>query len=363
MVTLKPKPVEYRQLGSSGLRVSVPILGAMSFGSPKWLDWVLDEEHSFPILKAAWDRGINTIDTANVYSNGESERIIGAFMEKVCRSLSNTILWLKHGIGQYQVPRQEIVIATKCHRIVGKDATIRGKLSGHLKKTRDYVNQWGLSRAAIFNAVEASLPRLKTNYIDLLQIHRYDDLTPPEETMKALHDLVQSGKVRYIGASSMPVWKFALLNEVARRNGWTTFVSMQCEYSLLYREEEREMFDYCKYHGIGIIPWAPVAGGYLTRSVDESTKRSESGGFPRPKLTDVDKIIIGRVEEVAKRCGASMAQIALAWVSAKVVSPIVGISSIKRLEENVVGVGRELSEEDILYLEEAYIPKPVHGFE
>ncbi|KAK0201292.1 NADP-dependent oxidoreductase domain-containing protein [Desarmillaria ectypa] len=345
MVTLKPKPVEYRQLGSSGLRISVPILGAMSFGSPKWLDWILDEEHSLPILKAAWDRGINTIDTANAYSNGESERIIGVFMEK------------------YQVPREEIIIATKCHRIVGKDATIRGKLSSHLKKTKDYVNQWGLSRAAIFNAVEASLARLKTNYIDLLQIHRYDDLTPPEETMKALHDLVQSGKVRYIGASSMPVWKFALLNEVARRHGWTTFVSMQSEYSLLYREEEREMFDYCKYHGIGIIPWAPVAGGYLTRTVDESTKRSKSGGFPRPKLTEVDKIIIGRVEEVAKRCSVSMAQIALGWISAKVVSPIVGISSIKRLEENIVGVGSELSEEDTLYLEEAYIPKPVHGYE
>ncbi|KAK0190143.1 NADP-dependent oxidoreductase domain-containing protein [Armillaria mellea] len=318
----------YRQLGSSGLRVSVPILGAMSFGSPKWLEWVLDEKHSLPILKAAWDKGINTIDTANVYSNGESERIIGVFMEK------------------YQIPREEILIATK-------STTIRGKLSDHLKKTRD----------SIFNAVEASLVRLKTNYIGLLQIHRYDDLMPPEETMKALHDLVQSGKVRYIGASSMPVWKFALLNEVARRNGWTTFVSMQCEYSLLYREEEREMFDYCKYHGIGIIPWAPVARGYLTRSVDESTKRSESGGFPRPKLTEVDKIIIDRVEEVAKRCGVSMAQVALALVSSKVVSPIVGISSIKRLEENIVGVGNTLSEEDMQYLEEAYIPKQPHSYE
>ncbi|KAK0209896.1 NADP-dependent oxidoreductase domain-containing protein [Armillaria fumosa] len=345
MVTLKTTPVEYRQLGSSGLRVSVPILGAMSFGSPKWIDWVLDEEHSLPILKAAWDKGINTIDTANVYSNGESERIIGVFMEK------------------YQIPREEIIIATKCHRIVGKTTSIRGKLSDHLKKTRDYVNQWGLSRAAIFNAVEASLVRLKTNYIDLLQIHRYDDLTPPEETMKALHDLVQSGKVRYIGSSTMPAWKFGLLNEVARRNGWTIFVSMQCEYSLLYREEEREMFDYCKYHGIGIIPWAPVAGGYLTRSVDESTKRSESGGFPRPKLTEADKIIIDRVEAVAKRGGVSMAQVALGWVSSKVVSPIVGISSVKRLEENIVGVGSALSEEDMQYLEEAYIPKRPHSYE
>ncbi len=203
----------------------------------------MDEEHSLPILKAAWDNGINTIDTANAYSNGESERIIGAFMEKVRRSLSFPILsWLNHEVEQYEVPREEIIIATKCHRIVGKSMTIRGKLSDHLKKTKDYVNQWGLSRAAIFNAVEASLVRLKTNYIDLLQIHRYDDLTPPEETMKALHDLVQSGKVRYIGASTMPVWKFALLNEVARRNGWTTFVSMQCEYSLLYREEVRLLF-------------------------------------------------------------------------------------------------------------------------
>ncbi|KAK0476964.1 NADP-dependent oxidoreductase domain-containing protein, partial [Armillaria novae-zelandiae] len=326
--------VDYHQLGSSGLRVSVPILGAMSFGSP---EWIMNEEHSLPILKAAWDKGINTIDTANAYSNGESERIISVFMEK------------------YQIPREEIIIATKCHRIVGKIMTIRGKHSDHLKKSRDYVNQWGLSRAAIFNAVEASLVCLKTDYIDLLQIHRYDDLTPPEETMKALHDLVQSGKVRYIGASTMPAWRFALLNEVARINGWTTFVSMQCEYSLLYREEEREMLDYCKYHGIGIIPWAPMAGGYLTRPLDESTKRSASGGFPKPKLTEADKIIIDRVEEVAKRCGVSMAQVALAWVSSKVVSPIVWISSVKRLEENIVGVGRALSEEDMQYLEEAHV--------
>ncbi|KAK0471495.1 NADP-dependent oxidoreductase domain-containing protein [Armillaria novae-zelandiae] len=210
MVALKPMPVEY---------LSEPILVAMSFGSPKWVDWVLDEEHSFPILKAAWDKGINTIDKANVHSNGESERIIGVFMEKVCAFLYIPYsLMAKHGVKRYHIPREEIIIATKCHRIVGKATTVRVKVFDHLKKTRDYVTQWGLSRAAIFNAVEASLVRLKTNYIELLQIHRYDDLTPPEETMKALHDLIQSAKVRYIGASTMPVWK---------RNGWTTFVSMQ----------------------------------------------------------------------------------------------------------------------------------------
>ncbi|KAK0471503.1 NADP-dependent oxidoreductase domain-containing protein, partial [Armillaria novae-zelandiae] len=287
-VTLKPTPVQYHQLGSSGLRVSEPILGAMSFGSPKWLDWVLDEEHSLPTPKAAWDKGINTIDIANVYSSEQSERIIGVFMEK-------------------------IIVATKCHRIVGEATTVQGKYSDHVKKTRDYVNQWGLSRAVIFNI--------------------YDDLRPPEETMKALHDLVQSENVRYIDASTMPKW-----------------VNYFCEHAvqvfaaLLRRVEEREMFDYCSYHRIGIILGAPVARGYLTRSVDESTK---------PKLTEADKIIIDRVEDVAKRCDVSMAEVALAWVSSKVVSPIVGISSIKRLEENIVGVGRVLSETQMQYLEEA----------
>ncbi|KAL1739031.1 NADP-dependent oxidoreductase domain-containing protein [Schizophyllum fasciatum] len=219
-------PVKYVQLGKSGLRVSVPIVGGMGYGNPKYgaansESWIKSAEEALPILKAAWDRGMNTFDTANAYSNGDSERVLAKFIET------------------YNIPREEIVIATKCFGIVGKGAdqhTITW-LVPELADQRQYVNQHGLSRAAIFNAVDASLARLNTPYIDLYQIHRFDPATPPEETMRALHDLVQAGKVRYLGASSMRTWQFALLNEVAEKHGWTKFVSMQDEYSLLYREE------------------------------------------------------------------------------------------------------------------------------
>ncbi|KAJ3805270.1 NADP-dependent oxidoreductase domain-containing protein [Lentinula aff. lateritia] len=336
--------VEYRQLGNSGLRVSVPIVGAMSYGSPEWLPWVLDEEQSLPILKAAWDRGINTIDTANVYSNGESEKIIAKFIE------------------QFNIPRNQIIILTKCYALVGSTPGLQTFSKPELRNQREYVNQSGLSRAAICNAVDASLQRLKTPYIDLLQIHRFDQMVPVEETMKALHDLVQSGKVRYIGASSMRCWQFAHMNEVAEKHGWTKFVSMQNEYSLLYREEEREMNAYCKYNGIGLIPWAPVAAGSLCRPVDaNTTDRAESRkDYPPSQLSDVDKFIIGRVEELAKRKGWTMTQVALTWVKMKVSSLIVGMSSVQRVEDNIVN-GLTLTEEDTRYLEELYAPKPVRG--
>ncbi|KAF5337996.1 hypothetical protein D9758_014318 [Tetrapyrgos nigripes] len=338
--------VEYVRLGKSGLRVSVPIFGAMSIGSPKWLPWVLDEEKSIEVLKAAWDRGINTIDTANVYSNGESERVVAKFIEK------------------YQIPRNEILILSKCYFLTHKDVGVRTAALPNLKDTREYVNQSGLSRAAIFNAVDASLQRLKTSYLDLLQIHRFDPNVPPEEIMKALHDLVQSGKIRYIGASSMRCWQFGLLNEVAEKNGWTKFVSMQNEYSLLYREEEREMNAYCNYHGIGLIPWAPVAGGRLARPLaEETTTRSDHSktlGF-LPEPTESDKIIVKRVQELAEKHGKSMAQIASAWVNAKVTSPIIGMSSEKRVEEAVGINGFKLTEEEMKYLEEPYQPTVVRG--
>ncbi|KAF9269137.1 Aldo/keto reductase [Marasmius fiardii PR-910] len=335
-----PESARYRQLGSSGLKVSVPILGTMSFGSPDWAPWVLPEEPSLEILKAAWDLGINTIDTANIYSEGESERIIAVFMEK------------------YKIPRNQIVIATKCYGVVGESPGVRAHLHPELKKERLYVNQFGLSRASIFNAVEASLQRLKTSYIDLLQIHRFDPDVPAEETMKALHDLVENGKVRYIGASSMRAWQFAHLNEVAARNGWTKFVSMQNEYSLLYREDEREMLAYCKFNGIGVIPWGPLCAGVLARPLSsEKTTRSEASHYVH---TEADKAIISRVEELAKAYGTSMARITLAWVSTKVTSPIVGISSIQRLGESLLG-GLKLAESDIKYLEEPYVPKPVRN--
>lgn len=216
---LQSLQVEYRRLGNSGLRVSVPIVGAMSFGSPAWQAWVVDEEDSMAVLKTAWDLGVTTIDTANIYSNGESERIIGRFLKK------------------YDIPRHRVLILSKCCLLTHDDIEVNTYYHPELSDSRDYVNQSGLSRAAIFNQLEASLERLQTSYIDLLQLHRFDPNTPIEETMRALHDLVQSGKVRYIGASSMRCWQFSEMNAVAERNGWTTFVSMQSEYSLLYREE------------------------------------------------------------------------------------------------------------------------------
>ncbi|KIK58978.1 hypothetical protein GYMLUDRAFT_45005 [Collybiopsis luxurians FD-317 M1] len=339
------KPVEYRQLGSSGLRVSVPIVGAMSFGSPLWAPWILDEDKSIPILKAAWDRGFQTIDTANVYGNGESEKIIAKFIAK------------------YNIPRNQIVIMTKCNGLVADDPGTRTYYNPQMQNMPQYVNQAGLSRAAIFNAVDASLKRLNTSYVDLLQIHRFDPKVPVEETMKALHDLVQSGKVRYIGASSMRCWQFARMNEVAEKHGWTKFVSMQNEYSLLYREEEREMNAYCNFNGIGLIPWAPLAGGRLCRPVDASLTVRGEAMKSSPSYTpfsEADKAIINRVEEVAKNRGWTMAQVALAWVAMKVSSPIVGMSSAERVEDSII-TGMVLDDKEVKYLEEPYEPKKVRG--
>ncbi|KAL1738354.1 NADP-dependent oxidoreductase domain-containing protein, partial [Schizophyllum fasciatum] len=215
--------------------------------------------------------------------------------------------------------------------------------------------------AAIFNAVEGSLARLNTSYIDLYQIHRFDFTTPPEETMKALHDLVESGKVRYIGASSMRTWQFALLNEIAEKHGWTKFVSMQDEYSLLYREEEREMLAYCKYHGIGVIPWSPLAGGRLARPETENdSPRSKAFSAFYGGISQMESTIIQRVEEIAKKRGWTMAQVALAWSLRNTTSPIVGFNSLKRVDQNILPEG-DLTEEEAKYLEEAYQPRPVRG--
>ncbi|KAJ7873969.1 NADP-dependent oxidoreductase domain-containing protein [Mycena leptocephala] len=334
----------YKRLGSAGLRVSVPIIGCMSFGSSKSRAWALDEEPSHEVLKAAWDRGLTTWDTANVYCNGESEKVIGSFLKK------------------YNIPRHKIIIATKVHGLVTDDITLYGFQQPELKEQRDYVNQDGLSRAGIFNAVDASLKRLGIDYIDLLQIHRFDPNTPIEETMHALHDLVLSGKVRYIGASSMRTWRFSEMNHIAEKNGWTKFISMQNEYSLLYREEEREMIPYCKAHGIGIIPWGPLAAGALARPLGVETTRSNSakGTAFESKYSDTDKTIIGRVEELAKKKGCTMSQIALTWVQMKIDSPIVGISSVERLDQSIIK-DVELTAEEVKYLEELYVPKAVRG--
>ncbi|BDD56753.1 hypothetical protein MAP00_002180 [Monascus purpureus] len=232
---------EYRRLGNSGLRISNPIFGGLQVGSSQWFPWVLDEDKAIPLLKAAYDRGINTWDTANTYSNGESERIMGKTLRV------------------HNIPRRKVVLMSKCCRVVcdqenfdpGLGLTMLGSQAG---QSKDYVNSFGLSRNAIFGAVEASLERLGTTYLDVLQIHRFDDTVPPEETMQALHDLVKMGKVRYLGASSMWTYQFALLQHTAERYGLTKFVSMQNHYNLLYREEEREMNRYCRQTGVGLIP-------------------------------------------------------------------------------------------------------------
>lgn len=280
---------EYRRLGNSGLRVSVPIFGCMSFGDARNLDWAIEEEEALPLLKAAYDRGLNTWDTANAYSNGASEIIVGKALKK------------------YNIPREKVVIMTKCFFAVGEEPELRGFFfQNQLKTAKDYVNQTGLSRAAIFNQVEASLKRLGTPYIDLLQIHRFDHDTPIEETMKALHDLVQSGKVRYIGASSMWATQFARMQFCAERNGWTKFVSMQNQYNLLYREEEREMIRFCNDTGVGLVPWAPLCRGHLARrpEVYGSTARSKGEKETQPGAhgtVEPDLSIIKRVVEVADK--------------------------------------------------------------
>ncbi|KAJ8580493.1 Aldo/keto reductase [Rhizopogon salebrosus TDB-379] len=289
--------VEYRTLGRTGLKS--PRANSVEHQNGLY-PWVLDEEPSIEIMKAAWDLGINTIDTANIYSNGESGRLIGKFIKK------------------YNIPLQQIVIAAKCHSLVAHDPSIQAFAVPGITDLPEYVNQSGLSRAAIFNAVDASVERLDIPYIDLLQIHRFDPSVTPEKTMKALHDLVQSGEVHYIGASSMRCWHFAMLNEVAARNGWTKFVSMQNES--LPRGGAR-------------------AAGVLARPVGTETARLNT-----PKGT-------ARVEELSKKKDCKMSQIALAWVAANVESPIIGANSVQRLQESIVK-DIELTQEEMEYLEE-----------
>ncbi|KZS88520.1 Aldo/keto reductase [Sistotremastrum niveocremeum HHB9708] len=329
-------PVEYRRLGNCGLRVSVPIIGGMCLGDTRWQSWVKSEDEALPMLKAAWDRGINTIETADVYSNGESERIIGKFIKK------------------YNIPRSKLVILGGCGLLVSDTPTDITWFKPHLSNLPQYVNQSGLSRQSIFHAIDESLKRLGTDYIDLYQVGRFDYNTPVEETMEALHDLVKMGKVRYIGASSMWAWQFAWMNHVAELRGWTKFVSMQSQYSLLYREEEREMNAYCNKFGIGLIPWGPMADGRLTRPLNSSsTTRNDAyqASGLRRKHSEADEEIIKRVEEIAKKRGWKMAQVALAWVGGKVCSPIVGVTSIERVHEAIF-TGKTLKEEEIKYLEE-----------
>lgn len=297
---------------------------------------------AMPLLKAAYDRGINTWDTANVYSNGDSERIIAKAMKK------------------YQLPRHKMVIATKCCGTTRENNEPETLALKDVDKTVDYVNQRGLSRQGIFAAVNASLARLETDYIDLLQIHRFDKTVSIEETMKALHDLVESGKVHYIGASSMWAYQFAQMQFCAEKNGWTKFVSMQNAYNLLYREEEREMNKFCLETGVGLIPWGPLARGALARPqhATGSTTRSED----QPSMPEADMKIVGHVEELANKKGWKMSQVALAWLIHKgISSPIIGISKVERMDEALDIQGKTLTEDEVHFLEEGYAPRPIMG--
>ena len=335
--------VEYRRLGKSGLRVSVPVLGCMSYGDPQWFPWVLDEEKSLPLIKAAYDRGVNTWDTADVYSNGASEEIIGKALKK------------------YDIPRHKVIIMTKCFATIDEDDHgFHHTMDPAFFVAKDYVNASGLSRHHILTAVDDSLRRLQTDYIDLFQIHRFDPHVPIEETMQALDDVVREGKVRYIGASSMWTWQFALMQACAERNGWTKFVSMQNHYSLLYREEEREMNPYCDFTGVGLVPWGPLAAGQLARPVNEtkSTLRSQSGQGGNSLQNDE---ITGRVEELAKKKGWKMSQVALAWINKRVSSPIVGFSTVERLDEALEARGKTLTDEEEKCLQELYTPRAISG--
>ncbi|KAL2040838.1 hypothetical protein N7G274_006296 [Stereocaulon virgatum] len=340
--------MEYTRLGDSGLKISKVILGAMSYGSPEWQEWILDEEKALPLLEHAYKVGLNTWDTADVYSNGRSEEIIGKALQ------------------MYEIPRPKVVILTKCYFGIDPNGA-QPRISAMSSNDGEMVNRVGLSRKHIFDAVDASVKRLGT-YIDVLQIHRLDRETPMKEIMKALNDVVESGKVRYIGASSMAAWEFQMLQHIAEVNGWHKFISMQNYHNLLYREEEREMLPYCRATGVGCIPWSPVARGVLTRAWGErSTKREETDNFLksliRSKETEIDKAIVDRLEEVAKKRGVGMALVAVAWsIKQQGVNPIVGLGSKDRIDQAVEAVKFKLSDEEANYLEEPYMPKAIQGY-
>ncbi len=324
--------MQYANLGKSGLKVSRICLGMMSYGTSKWRDWVLDEEESRPFIRRALELGINFFDTADIYSIGVSEEVTGWALKDFAR-------------------RDEVVIATKVFGAMNNKP-----------------NMGGLSRKHIIQGVEDSLRRLRTDYIDLYQIHRWDYATPIEETLAALHDLVQSGKVRYIGASSMYAYQFSRSLYLADLHGWTRFISMQNHYNLVYREEEREMNRLCVEEGVGLIPWSPMARGFLagnrTRDKGGETARAKSDGFAHSMYyQDADFNVLDVVEKLAPEYDATPAQLSLAWLLHKpgVVSPIIGATKMDHLEQAVKALDINLSEEHIAELEAPYIPHPVLG--
>ena len=326
--------MEYVRLGTTGLKVSRICLGTMTYGTPKWRPWVLDEEASRPFIARALEHGINFFDTADMYSRGESERVLGRVLKEL-------------------TARDQVVVATKAFYPAASDG----------------VNAKGLSRKHLFDAIDASLQRLGTDYVDVYQIHRFDYETPIDETLEALHDIVKAGKARYIGASSMFAWQFMRMLATSDAHGWTRFVSMQNHYNLIYREEEREMLPLCREEGIGVIPWSPLARGFLSgnrqrgdRTAD--TIRSKTDQYATELYhSDADYEIADRVTGLAAERGVKPTQIALAWLLAKpgVTAPIVGASKLPHLEDAIGAVDLRLSEAEIARLEEPYRPLAVAG--
>jgi aryl-alcohol dehydrogenase-like predicted oxidoreductase len=324
--------MDYVNLGRTGLKVSRLCLGCMSFGdaSKGWHKWILDEEASRPIIRRAVEAGINFFDTANIYAGGSSEEVTGRALKDFAQ-------------------RDQIVLATKAHGLFGKGP-----------------NQGGLSRKALFQAIDDSLTRLDTDYVDLYQIHRWDYDTPIEETLEALDAIVCAGKARYIGASSMFAWQFQKALDLSRAHGWARFVSMQNHVNLIYREEEREMLPLCREEGIGVIPWSPLARGVLTRPWGGETARSETDKIQTnlyAATADADRKVVEAVERIVGARGVPMAQVALAWVLAKpgVTAPIVGVSKMAQLDDALGALEVALSGEEIAALEEHYIPHAVAG--
>ena len=325
--------MQYVNLGKSGLKVSRLCLGMMTYGTSKWRPWILDEEESRPFIKKALDAGINFFDTADMYSLGVSEELTGKLLRK-------------HGD-----KRENVVIATKV-----------------FFNLTDEINGGGLSRKHIMDAIDASLKRLGMDYVDLYQIHRWDYETPIEETMEALHDVVRAGKARYIGASSMFSWQFTKAQYTADANGWTRFVSMQNHYNLVYREEEREMIPLCIDQGVGLIPWSPLARGFLAgnrkRSGGGETARAKSDDFAdNMYFREEDFTIAERAQEIAEKRGITSSQIALAWMLSKshITAPIIGASKMPHLEQAIAALDIQLTDEEVATLEEAYQPHPVLG--
>ncbi len=325
--------MEFTNLGSTGLKVSRICLGCMTYGSKKWREWVLEEEASLPLIQQAIEAGINFFDTADVYSQGVSEEILGRALKR------------------FGPPRDRLVIATKVHGVMGEDP-----------------NQRGLSRKHIHHAIDDSLRRLQTDYVDLYQIHRFDPATPPEETLAALNDIVRAGKALYVGASSMWAWRFAKMLGLADAHGWARFVTMQNHYNLLYREEEREMIPLCRAEGIGLLPWSPLARGVLTGNRSSGTVRSKTDDFARHlygATVEADQKVIEQVQNLAQARAVPPARIALAWLLHKpgVTAPIVGASKPLHLEDAIGALSLKLKPEEMKALEEPYLPHVVVGHE